>query len=177
MTDFEKYLDEQMKNPEALAEMEALEPEMETVRDQLDAALEAEGSSEWRWALVGNVVKSHPFGEEHEVRFGSKAFRGGAKLYVAPGQWGDGFEKVVVIGRPRQYRGFIEMVIRSELIENFRLKKVFDPSVLRKMQESKYSWWSNSDKDREIILTLAEGINQYRGTGTPQDTGSDQDDI
>ena len=52
MTDFEKYLNEQMKNPEVLAEMEALEPEMEAVRAQLDASLEAEGSSEWRWALV-----------------------------------------------------------------------------------------------------------------------------
>lgn len=163
MTDFEAYLDEKMKDPELQAEMEA-------VRDQLDATLEAEGTSEWRWALVGNVVKSHPFGEEHEVRFGSKAFRGGAKLYVAPAQWGDGFENVVVIGSPRRYRGCIEMVIRSDLIENFRLKKVFDPAVLRKMLESKYSWWSNSDKDREIILTLAEGINQHRGAEILQDS-------
>lgn len=177
MTDFEKYLNEQMKNPEVLAEMEALEPEMEAVRAQLDALLEAEGSSEWRWALVGNVVESHLFGEEHEVRFGAKAFRSGAKLYVAPPQWGDGFQNVVVIGRPRRYRGFIEMVIRSELIENFRLKKVFDPAVLRKMRESEHIWWDNSDKDKEIILASAESINSHRATEVPQDTGRIQDDI
>lgn len=55
----------------------------------------------WVWALVCNAVEEHEFGEEHEIKRWTKHFFPGAKTYVAPPQWGDGFENVVVIGRYR----------------------------------------------------------------------------
>ena len=36
------------------------------------------------WCLVGNIVEAHKYGEEIEVRFGTKQFRSGAKVYLAP---------------------------------------------------------------------------------------------
>ena len=38
----------------------------------------------WRWCLVGNIIEKHPYGEEHEIRYGSKHFSGGTKVYIAP---------------------------------------------------------------------------------------------
>ena len=109
---------------------------------------------EWRWCLVGNIVKTREYGEDREIRYGTKGFSGGTKVYLAPIQWGDGYERVVVLGKPRHKYGLAEMVIPLKHIENFRLKKVFEPNVLERMNKSDYSWWENRYADREGI----EGI-------------------
>lgn len=93
-----------------------------------------------RWCLVGNVVSDHAFGEYKEHLTGSKHFRPGAKGYIAPAQWGDGGEHVIVIGVPRHSRHPIEIVMRSELITNYRIKRVYSPAILRRMNESLYHW-------------------------------------
>lgn len=107
-----------------------------------------------------NIVDSHLFGEEKETRYGTKSFSGGTKVYVAPAQWGDGFEKVCVIGKPRHAFRLIEIVIKSDNIENFRLKKVFTPSVLKLMGKSAHTWWGNTDEDKKNILTLVNSLNR-----------------
>jgi len=109
---------------------------------------------EWRWCLVGNIVETREYGENKETRYGIKGFSGGTKVYVAPAQWGDGYERVVVLGKPRHKFGLAEMVIPFKHINNFRLKKIFAPDVLERMNDSKHSWWENRDADRECI----EGI-------------------
>lgn len=115
-----------------------------------------ENNYTWRWCLVGNIVEKHTYGEEHEIRYGSKHFSGGTKVYIAPAQWGDGMENVVVIGLSRYSRQFIEVVIPSKLIENVRLGKVYKPVLLKRMYESSYRWWDNSDNDRDSIITYIE---------------------
>ncbi len=115
----------------------------------------------FRWCLVGNIKETHEYGEQHEIKYGTKHFSGGTKVYIAPAQWGDGFEKVVVIGKPRHGSKLIEIVMPSERIENFRLKKVYKPEVLDQMEASDHHWWDDSDKDREEIASLAESINNY----------------
>ena len=107
---------------------------------------------EWRWCLVGNIVKEHPFGEERVMRTGTKHFRPGAKVYCAPINWGDGYESIVVIGAPRHGREYIEVVMDRKLIENFRIQKCFKPAVLEIMKKENHKWWSNSDEDRNLIL-------------------------
>ncbi len=79
-------------------------------------------------------------------------------MYIAPAQWGDGMEKVVVIGLSRYRRQFIEAVIPSKLIENFRLGKVYKPVLLKRMLESPYTWWDNSENDRDTIITFIESL-------------------
>ena len=110
----------------------------------------------WRWRLVGNIIEKHPYGEEHEIRYGSKHFSGGTKVYIAPAQWGDGMEKIVVLGLSRYSRNFVEVVISNKLVENFRLGKVYQPALLRRMLESSYIWWDDSEKDKESIITYIE---------------------
>lgn len=116
---------------------------------------------EWRWCLVGNVVKTHPFGDSKEERRGTKQFAPGAKVYCAPGQWGDGYEQIVVIGHPRHGKHLIQVVMPSKRIENFRVQKVFKPAVLNIMKQNIYRWWDNSDSDYELICGLARSINDY----------------
>ena len=114
---------------------------------------------EWRWCLVGNIVKEHPFGEEHEIRQGTKQFAPGAKVYCARSMWGDGYERIGVLGLPRHGRKYIEVIMESKMIENFRLQKVFKPAILEIMKRRLYRWWGNSDEDRETILQYLKWLN------------------
>ncbi len=34
----------------------------------------------WCWSLVGNIVQEHEFGEEHEIKPGTKQFSKGNKI-------------------------------------------------------------------------------------------------
>ena len=108
-------------------------------------------SPEWRWVLVGNVVETREYGENHEIRYGTKRFSPGAKVYIAPSHWGDGGENVIVIGVPRKSKKYIEIIMPGKYIENYRAQKVFKPAVLKLMYRSKYWWWDDSDTDRDRI--------------------------
>lgn len=46
------------------------------------AAEETPAEQEWQWCLVGNIVGEHEHGEAHELRYGTKQFRPGAKVFV-----------------------------------------------------------------------------------------------
>lgn len=111
---------------------------------------------EWCWCLVGNIVEQHEYGEEHEIKKGTQQFSPGAKVYLAPAQWGDGYEYIVVIGLPRHGGKYIEIVIRSKYVENYRMQKVFKPAVLERMCNSQYFWWGDTDKDRNEIIQYLE---------------------
>ena len=118
-----------------------------------------EENTEWRWCLVGNIVESHEFGEEHEIRFGNKQFRPGAKVYVNLVYGGMGHENILVIGLPRHSSKYIEIVIRRKHVCNFRVRKVYKPAVLKMMSESKWDWWDSSDQTREKLEKCAEWMN------------------
>ncbi len=107
---------------------------------------------EWCWCLVGNIVESHEYGEHHELKEGIKQFSKGTKVYLAPSQWGDGYENIVVIGCPRHRKTYIEIVMRSKYIENYRMQRVYKPVVLKIMINSKHRWWGYSNDDRIRII-------------------------
>jgi len=84
-----------------------------------------------RWCLVGNVVASCVDAETGEVKRGTKHFAAGTKVWCLPGQWGDGYEKIVVIGRHRGSRRLVRMVIPAKRVTNCRAQVVYSPAVLR----------------------------------------------
>lgn len=120
----------------------------------------SEDSSEkaWAWCLVGNIVETHAFGEDKELLTGTKHFRPGAKVYMAPPNWGDGYEQIAVIGCPRHSRHYIEIIMRSAYIENFRVQKVYTPFLLKMMENSEFRWWDNSENSYQKICALAESL-------------------
>lgn len=109
-----------------------------------------------RWCLVGNIVTCHEYGEDQQIKYGTKQFSGGTKVYIAPAQWGDGYEKVVVIGISRKVRHYIEVIINRRYIENYRLERVYKPSILQRMLESTYRWWDDTEQGRDNIIETAE---------------------
>ena len=110
----------------------------------------------WCWCLVGNIVQEHEYGEEHEIKYGTKQISRGTKVFLAPIQWGDGYEYIVVIGKPRYGSKYIEVVTRSKYIENYRMKKVYKPAILKRMCTSQYRWWGDTGKDRKEIIEYLE---------------------
>ena len=113
---------------------------------------------DWCWSLVGNIGKEHEYGEDKEIKRGTKHFTRGTKVCLAPVQWGDGYEKVVVIGIARKSRKYIEVVMQRKHIEHFRIQKIYKPAIVKRMIISEYDWWSDSDDDREDIIHYLESL-------------------
>lgn len=120
---------------------------------------------EWIWCLVGNVVDWHRVGPDGHLERGTKHFRPGTKLYCMPPAWGDGYERAYVVGRHRN-GGLRCVVMGVSLIENFRLKKVYSPSVIRAIftafaitpDEPRFMPWGKSDDDKRKILSMVQSL-------------------
>lgn len=136
---------------------------------------EEHGVPKWIWCLVGNVVHEREYGPDHVIRKGTKRFKGGTKVYCYPVQWGDGYEQIYVLGKPRERFGLIRVIMRRDHIENFRLQKVYNKQVIQRMNPSIDSddfvmGWDDSDHDRMQIkhmltwLNLSEEENRRRFT-------------
>lgn len=106
------------------------------------------------WCLVGNVVDEHSFGVEKEIRMGTKHFSPGTKLYCFPIQWGDGYEKILVIGRPRRSRRFVKVVVKSDYLTNWRLEKVYSSFIIKAMIHNR--GWDDSEKSKLTIQEMLE---------------------
>lgn len=111
-----------------------------------------------RPCLVGNIIGEHIKGDTGETVSGTKRFSAGTKVYLARQQWGDGYENVVVIGKHRGSFRYSEIIMDTKFITNYRFKRVYDPTILKMMNESKYFWWN--DGDEEWIISLAKAMNE-----------------
>jgi hypothetical protein len=111
---------------------------------------------EFIWCLVGNIVDKHLAGKELGIKRGTKQFVAGAKVYCFPSMWGDGYEKIMVIGKPRKRQKLIRVIMESKYIKNWRLQKVYDPFVISEMVNN-YGW-SNLDEDKRTIELMLEWL-------------------
>lgn len=116
-------------------------------------------AQEWQWCLVGNIVLEHEYGESHELRYGNRQFRPGAKVFVNLVYGGMGHERILVIGTPRHSRQYIEIVIARKNVTNFRLQRVFKPAVLERMNRSEWDWWGHTDSARDRLIKALEWLN------------------
>jgi hypothetical protein len=84
------------------------------------------------WCVVANVAQETAQGPGGlEIRAGTKHFAAGAKLWVLPPQWGDGGDKLFVVGRHRGSRGLIRLVVQRRHLTAFRVRMIYSPAVLR----------------------------------------------
>ena len=114
---------------------------------------------EWQWCLVGNIVDNREYGEEHTIKYGTKQFRPNAKVFINLIYGGMGHERILVIGMPRHSSNYIEIVMERKHVNNFRVQKVFKPAVLKRMKDSVWDWWGNSDKAYERIVSCLDWLN------------------
>ena len=105
----------------------------------------------WYFAVVGNIVKSHIDSDGIE-RFGSKAFRSGAKVFIEGKYWSFNDESIGVIGHNRFGRLVYESVPK-ELIENLRCQRLYSTSVIDMIDHYEAidgpSWWHATVSDRK----------------------------
>lgn len=115
-------------------------------------------NEEFRYILVGNIIDKHYYGEDKEIKSGTKQFRAGAKVYLFPEYGGMGHENMPVYGLPRKRWKKIQIVIRSVMIKNVRVKKTFDPKMIEKVSNNHfYSYFGN---DEVGLNSFADSINK-----------------
>lgn len=108
------------------------------------------------WCVVANVVDEHPYGEDQEIQRGTKHFAPGTKVYCFPALWGDGYEKIRVIGRHRGSKRFVTMVMASKWLTNWRVKLVYSPHIVSKMRR----YWDDSTKAKVQAETLVNSLKE-----------------
>jgi hypothetical protein len=99
------------------------------------------------WAVVANVQKITARGEAGlELRPGLKHFSGGAKVWVGPPRWGDGGEKITVVGRHRRSKRYIAIVVPNQYLTNRRVRGVYSPTVYRLLSDGYRALWPDEDR-------------------------------
>lgn len=116
--------------------------------------------NEYRFIMVGNMIDKHYYGEEKEIKSGTKHFRAGAKLFLFPEFGGMGHIRIPVYGMARKTKRMIIVTIRSCLIKNVRVQKTYDPKLIALIQESFfYKKIKMSGIESESLARFAESIN------------------
>ena len=117
---------------------------------------------EYLWCIVGNIVDKRTTGEEKEIKHGTKHFRPGAKVYCIPEFGGVAHEIMRVIGQPRKSNKMINIIIRTKNIKNFRLQKVYSPTLFDQIsRQSMYRVSNNYALSRENLETISIIISRY----------------
>jgi hypothetical protein len=107
------------------------------------------------WCLVANVISEQPFGENHEIQYGTKHFSPNTKVYCSAPTWGDGYERIVVAGRHRGSSRLVKMIIHEKRLTNWRARYVYLPKI--KGSFSILHW-----KSKEQVEGFAKSIYQWR---------------
>jgi len=124
-----------------------------------------EETSDYIWCLIGNAVNEREYGEDKELKSGTKHFRPGAKLYCFPPLWGDGYEDIKVIGLPRKSKKKITVVMKSNLVTNWRKQKVFDQFIIDTMIVNG-GWDHSVDSHKRLDILLNSLIKNRTTTNT-----------
>jgi hypothetical protein len=99
-----------------------------------------------QWCLVGNIIEPSSDDRDRQATpDGTKHFSGGTKVYCLPAQWGDGYNKIKVIGRHRGSKQFVTMIVSADRVANWRAKVVYDPEVLRRLAQIKPNWQTKAE--------------------------------
>lgn len=115
---------------------------------------------EFRYILVGNIIDKHYYGENKEIKSGTKHFRAGAKVYLLPEYGGNGHKDIPVYGLPRKSHKKIHIVIRGSMIKNVRVNKTFDPQLIEKIDDNFfYDYFDNNETG---LQGFADSMNEYQ---------------
>lgn len=128
---------------------------------------------DWCWCLVADVVSDHRVREGKVAVPGSRHFGPGTKVCFSNGFWGLGAERCTVVGIPKYSDYPVGVVVRTDLLRNFRLERVTDPALLKALytnrlrepfERDRRTWveglWSTTDEDRAEIEKLADMFNK-----------------
>lgn len=121
------------------------------------------------YCLVGNIVNYRLYGENKEPRKGVKVFSAGTKVYCFPPLWGDGYESIKVIGKPKDSAKLITVIIAAKYVTNWRLQKVYNSYVVRTMLGN--DGWEMKQESKTVIENMLKWLPER----TEQAEGSRQE--
>jgi hypothetical protein len=122
-------------------------------------------NQEFEWCIVGNIVDKHFWGENEEIRKGNKQFRHGAKVYCMPEFGGMAHESIRVLGKPKNQKRIINIILRTRLIKNFRIQKVYNPKIQTEI--GNHSFYCNNKYSKTELKNLKE-MTKYLNTLTKE---------
>ncbi|AGK80775.1 hypothetical protein ACIQ9K_20255 [Streptomyces microflavus] len=110
------------------------------------------------WLIAANVVRWRRYGDGgQELRPGTKAYRGGAKVYVIGSRPG-GHEQVTTVGPGRHTGAYIALDMATRHLHSFRAALVRSPAVLRREAENDAGQvWDGREEAEETAARL-EGL-------------------
>jgi hypothetical protein len=121
---------------------------------------ESEESIESEICIIGNIVDKHFYGEQKEIRRGTKHFRPNAKVYCLPEFGGMGHETIVVVGVPRKTKKFIKVAIPTKRIKDFKIKAVYKPKIVGYIKENHfYQNWRINKSDKVELQKFVDYLN------------------
>ena len=123
----------------------------------------------WRFAVAGKIKKTR-VDENGVLRYGTSAFKGNTKVYLA-GRWWDerlpqkDKTEISVLGISRGRKYYVDLV-PVELIENIRITRVYTPRVLEMMSNFEFSdcWWGNTQEERDDAAAFIRRWKEMYGT-------------
>ncbi|MBQ6756042.1 MAG: hypothetical protein IJP43_03740 [Oscillospiraceae bacterium] len=121
-----------------------------------------------KYCVVGNIVKEHT-DKDGIVRYGSRAFPGGRKVYITRCLW---HGEVEVLGMNR-YKTYVYDLVPLELIENIRFKRTMSPIMVERMKntdEFPDTWWGYKEEDRIGAMEYVELLNRIKAGETKEQT-------
>jgi len=98
-----------------------------------------------------------------QLHRGVKHFTAGTKVWVLSPQWGDGGEKLIVVGHHRgaHGRGLVRMVVPRRHLTGFQARGVYSPAVMRALTRPLAEFghddaprlWSTREEAEQIAAT------------------------
>jgi hypothetical protein len=108
------------------------------------------------WCPVANMVRERPYGPGgKEIRRGSRHFAPGAKLYCYPALWGDGYERIQVVGRHWASHRYVKMIVNEKWLTNWRVQLVYSPHVIHEL----WPVWDGTERSHERAQEIADFMN------------------
>ncbi|MER5867517.1 hypothetical protein [Kitasatospora sp. NPDC002040] len=103
--------------------------------------------------IAANIVQHTTQGHGgSEVRRGTKHFAPGTKVWVLPQRW-DWSDRLYVVGRHRgRFNRYIAIVMRTDRLENLRVRGVYSPALHRALADATdRPFWDTVDDARTMI--------------------------
>ncbi|WP_405793640.1 hypothetical protein [Streptomyces sp. NBC_01506] len=86
-----------------------------------------------QWMVVANIVRWRRYGDGgQELRPGTKAYRGGARVFVISTHAGMGNMELTTVGQARNTGHWITIDTSTRHLHTFRAKLVYTPAVLHR---------------------------------------------
>lgn len=134
----------------------------------LRGLLRREPKDTQRYCLVGNVGGLRE-SEGGPASQGTKHFSQGTKVHCLPAAWGDGYERIIVVGRHRRSKRLITVIMPSKAITNWRVKSVHHPEILRRLDagcDGVAPQW----RSRKDVASCAQQMREHERTNARRTT-------